>query len=90
MLPPFLLMQPVTAHRSTYAPSGAVVPFEVSSVSPLWAAASTVSAGLGAYHGYRRNNSVGWALAWAVAGAVAPVVVPAIAVAQGFGKKEGK
>lgn len=42
-----------------------------------------------AYHGYRRNDSVAWALAWAVAGYAAPVLTPVIAVAQGFGKKKG-
>ena len=55
-------------------------------VSPLWAAASVASSAAGAFHGYRRNHSVGWALWWGVAGAMAPVIVPAIAIAQGFGK----
>lgn len=43
-----------------------------------------------AYHGYRRNQSVMWALGWVVAARIAPVVTSGIAVAQGFGKrKEG-
>ena len=39
-----------------------------------------------AFHGYRRNKSVGWALVWAIAGGIAPIVTPVIAVAQGFAK----
>jgi len=39
-----------------------------------------------AFHGYKRNQSVGWALAWAAAGYAAPVLAPVIALAQGFGK----
>lgn len=55
-------------------------------VSPVWAVASVASSAAGAFHGYRRNQSVGWAIWWGFAGAVAPVIVPAIALAQGFGK----
>lgn len=51
---------------------------------------STVSAGASAYHGYKRNKSVGWALVWGLFGGSFPIVVPAIALAQGFGKPEGK
>ena len=52
----------------------------------LWAVASVISAGAGAFHGYRRNQSIGWALGWAILGGMFPVIVPAIALAQGFGK----
>lgn len=51
---------------------------------------STVSAGASAYHGYKRNKSVGWALVWGFFGGSFPIVVPAIALAQGFGKPESK
>jgi hypothetical protein len=47
-------------------------------------AASSAAA---AYHGYKRNQSVGWAIWWGVMGYVAPVITPAVAVAQGFGKR---
>jgi len=40
----------------------------------------------GAYHGYRRNKSVGWAIGWAIAGGMFPLITGAIAVAQGYGK----
>lgn len=53
----------------------------------VWGILSTASMAVGAYHGYRRNNSVGWALWWGLMGALFPVITPTIAVAQGFGKK---
>lgn len=59
-----------------------------------WRSAVTVarvaSVAAGAYHGYKRNNSVGWAIWWAIMGGIAPVITPAIAVAQGFGKPARK
>lgn len=51
---------------------------------------STASMAASAYHGYRRNDSVGWALWWGLMGGMFPVIVPVIAVAQGFGEKEKK
>jgi hypothetical protein len=53
----------------------------------VWYALSVASSGMCAYHGYKRNDSLGWGVIWAVAGAVLPVVAPAIALAQGFGKR---
>jgi hypothetical protein len=55
-----------------------------------WTAVSTASMAASAYHGYKRNTSVGWALWWGLCGGLFPVIVPTIAVAQGFGKREGK
>lgn len=52
-----------------------------------WGVASTVSMAASAYHGYKRNDSVGWALWWGLCGGLFPVVVPVIGVAQGFGKR---
>lgn len=46
--------------------------------------------GIGAYHGYRRNDSVAWATGWGLLAGTAPVIVVAIALAQGFGKRKGK
>lgn len=40
-----------------------------------------------AYHGYKRNNSVGWALVWGVFGGMFWPVAAPIALAQGFGEK---
>jgi len=40
----------------------------------------------GAYHGYKRNESIGWAIGWGILGSLFwPIAVP-IMVAQGFGK----
>lgn len=38
------------------------------------------------YHGYKRNDSLGWAIGWGFAGAVVPILTVPVAVAQGFGK----
>jgi hypothetical protein len=58
------------------------------SVSPIWSALSIASSAASAYHGYKRNNSVGWALWWGFMGGLFPVITPAIALAQGFSKPE--
>ena len=53
----------------------------------IWAGLSVASTALCAYHGYKRNNSVGWAIAWGLLGGLFPIISPAVAVAQGFGKR---
>ena len=55
-------------------------------VSKFWAIAGTVSMAASAYHGYKRNNSVGWALGWGLLGALFPIITPTIGIAQGFAK----
>jgi hypothetical protein len=51
----------------------------------MWVA-GTASVGALAYHGYRRNSSIGWALVWGIlGGALWPLALP-ISFAQGFGK----
>lgn len=52
--------------------------------------ATLASAAAGAYHGARRNQSVGWALWWFAMGMIFPVITPTIAVAQGFGRRKEK
>lgn len=52
----------------------------------LAAVVGPVFAGLGIYHGYRRNDSVGWAIGWGLMTAAFPVIMIPIALAQGFGK----
>ena len=57
--------------------------------SPLWWAYSLLSTAgcvLGAYHGYKRNDSVGWAIGWALLGGLFPFIVIPVAFAQGIGK----
>lgn len=41
-----------------------------------------------AYHGYKRNNSIGWAIGWVLIGGLAPVIALPIAFAQGFAKRK--
>lgn len=52
--------------------------------SPLFRIAQMASVAACAYHGYKRNNSIGWAIWWGICGG--GVITPAIAIAQGFGK----
>jgi hypothetical protein len=51
-----------------------------------WGILATASFAASVYHGYKRNDSVGWAIGWGVLGAIFPVITPTIAVAQGFAK----
>lgn len=48
------------------------------------------SASVSAYHGVRRNKSVGWGIWWFVMGATFPLITPTIALAQGFGRSKEK
>jgi len=53
-------------------------------------AVAMVSMGASVYHGYKRNNSVGWAVWWGLMGAMFPIITPVIAVAQGYAKPAQK
>lgn len=48
-----------------------------------------IAAAASAFHGYKRNNSIGMALVWAACGYITPVLTPVIAVAQGYAKPRG-
>ena len=52
----------------------------------IWWTLATAAGGLSAFHGYRRNRSVGWALGWFAAGTILPLPTVVIAIAQGYGK----
>lgn len=54
--------------------------------STVGGALTVASAALSAYHGYRRNQSIGWGLWWFIMGTLFPIVVPVLAVSQGFGQ----
>lgn len=56
------------------------------SMGPIISLVITAISAACAYHGYKRNESVGWAIWWGIAGAAFPVITPVIALAQGFGK----
>jgi hypothetical protein len=67
-----------TAIRSSYKPT------------KVWGVLATASMAASAYHGYKRNQSIGWAVWWGFMGGLFPVFTPVVAVAQGFGKKKTK
>lgn len=54
----------------------------------VWALISTAGMGLGAYHGYKRNDSVGWAIVWGLLGGSFPIFTIPISYAQGFGERK--
>jgi hypothetical protein len=58
-------------------------------VSPILSTAYRLLlvAAVSGYHGYKRNNSIGWGIAWFALGGIFPVITPTIAFAQGFGKR---
>lgn len=75
------------------SPAAPVVPVTSSTAiqlaSPQMTAlrlASVAAMGALAYHGYRRSNSWGWALAWGIGGGIVWPIALAVAIAQGFGK----
>jgi len=58
---------------------------------PAWKKALSMAAGAAcAYHGFKRNESAGWAVAWAAFGSTIPLLALPIALAQGFGKPARK
>jgi len=79
---PFL---PTPYARAPYAGTGQS---DAPVLTPAIGLVSAASAALSAYHGYRRHESVGWAVWWGVMGGLFPVITPAIAWAQGFGHHE--
>lgn len=46
---------------------------------------ATVCGAVAAYHGYKRNNSIGWGIAWYFLGAWFPFITLPVAFAQGYG-----
>ncbi len=60
-------------------------------VMPWWVSALSIAgAATGAYHGYKRDRSVGWAIAWGLLGGAFPIVTIPVSIAQGFGKPKGR
>lgn len=75
----------------SYAPAQPMGDFESNAAiggttAVVWGVASAASSAACAYHGYKRNNSVGWAIGWAILGGMFPIIAPVIAFAQGFGE----
>jgi hypothetical protein len=59
-----------------------------STLVAIYGLASLAGTAVGAYHGYKRNNSVGWAVGWALLGGLFPIVVVPVAFAQGLGERK--
>lgn len=54
-----------------------------------WKNYLTIAAAAGAgFHGYRRNNSLGWALVWFTFGSLFPIITTVVAAAQGYGVRK--
>lgn len=69
------------ARRSALAGSAAV--------TIAWGTVVLASAGLSAYHGYKRNDDEwGPAVGWGLLGFIFPVITPIVALAQGFGERD--
>lgn len=61
-----------------------------STLGTVMTVAGTIASGALAYHGYKRNNSIGWAVGWFLLGGLFwPIAVP-VALAQGFAKPRVK
>jgi len=54
---------------------------------PVYRMLALIGAGAGAYHGYKRNRSVGDAVVWGLLGGIFPVLTIPVSLAQGFGEK---
>lgn len=70
-------------------PQPAPVDSTAETVGHVLGVLSIAGTALGAYHGYRRNDSVGWAILWGLLGGAVPFITIPVAFAQGFGKPAG-
>ena len=62
-------------------------------VDAMWSRPARVATSLAlAYHGYRRTNSIIWALLWAALGAASPPFAATFALAMkpGFARRKGR
>lgn len=53
----------------------------------IWGLVDMAAIAASAYHGYKRNNSTGWAIWWGLMGGLFPIITVPVAFAQGFGKR---
>jgi hypothetical protein len=61
--------------------------FQLPQMTPFDQGLRMAGSALGAYHGWKRNESIGWAIGWGILGAMFPLITSGIAVAQGLSKK---
>ena len=71
------------------ASSASLPPAQPSTTSIILGLVGTAAGAAGIYHGYKRNDSIGWALWWGIMGAAFPIITIPIALAQGFGERKG-
>lgn len=79
--PAIAMMSPPPAPRTGQADA------QGSALGAAYLGLGTLGTVLGAYHGYARNQSVGWAIGWALLGGAFPFVTIPVALAQGFAKR---
>lgn len=80
----------MTIQQRGYAATTRIGQENTVGASPLATAytiASLAGTGLGAYHGYKRHDSIGWAIGWGLLGGLFPIITIPVAFAQGFGKR---
>lgn len=53
----------------------------------FWQLLAWTGVGVSAYHGYKRNDSVAWAIAWGLSGGYFPFITVPVALAQGYGER---
>ena len=70
------------------ANTGQMAPYAMTPWETLASGAAVAGTALGAYHGYKRTESLGWAIGWALLGGLFPFITIPVALAQGFGKTE--
>lgn len=68
--------------------TGQLVPYGASSWEAFASSLALAGTALGAYHGYKRTESIGWTIGWALAGGLFPIIAIPVALAQGFGKPD--
>jgi hypothetical protein len=87
-LPPAPTLVVMPAPAPAPAPPAPPAPAPVSNLSTVELVVGALgiasTAGL-IYHGYRRNDSILWALVWGVLGGAVPIIGWPVALAQGFG-----
>jgi hypothetical protein len=74
--------------NSNYVHNPQAVGLSMPEMSPTRQAIGAAGAAAGAYHGYKRNNSIGWAIGWALLGGLFPIITVPVSLAQGFGKRK--
>jgi hypothetical protein len=79
-------MQPTSMRFSGVGRTGDSANPAATAITAIGWAGSLAGMASGAYHGYRRNKSVGWGIGWGLLGGLFwPITIP-VSLAQGFGE----